>query len=432
MIRLGDLLFNKLLPQTLAEDPSFSAAGSAVESVFRGVVSSTPNLLLWHRLALTAGRTVPGMLPPIQRVADTTGRLAPLSEAELELLAWQLHVDFREVARTPEQLAEMVRQSIPWHRIKGTPASIKAALALFGISASIEEDGEGANWATYQLNLHNVDTVEGVRLAHRVANEMAPVRCRLRRVYNDLYDDRFIIWTRRSAWSRFYWSFCSGVRDPETGVIVSLGGRHAALGELGEPRGFAVIESCGGLLVRYVRSWIWGYSRWSDKYPPSCGFVHGQLGTHLIEREDRPWLFRGRRVAREQLVWSGADMDVPVGQWGDSNCRWSKGTFLLFRSPRWGTSRWSDYNGRELVVTLERRRDTRTGFGLLSDDGLTLPFSEQTSALRLELYPDNFWLGAWDARLWNPAPPVPHRSSVARLPRLCGSSRTGVWGKAVW
>lgn len=345
----------------------------------------------------------------------------------------------RHPRETPEQFRQRVVHAYGWHMLGGKRLGLPEILQFYGFDiVSIDNRREWApsHWAEFEIQLKSPERNSDI--PHRdfaqlvwLVNEYKPARSVLRRVYNDLYDDRFIIWTRRSAWSRFYWSFCSGVRDPETGVIVSLGGRHAAQGELGEPCAFAVMESCGGLLVRYVRSWIWGYSRWSDKYPPACGFVHGQLGTHLVERDDRPWLFRGRRVAREQLVWSGADMSAPVGQWSDINCRWSKGAFLLFRSPRWGASRWSESNGRELVVTLERRRDTRTGFALLSGDGLALPFSEQTSALRLELYPENFWKGNWNLRNWSPAPPVPHRSSVTRLPRLRWSSRA-VWGKAVW
>lgn len=433
MIRLGDLRFTALLPPTLAEDPSFSAAGSAVGQLAQRLANVTPRLLLWHRLALTAGRATPEMLSPIQRVTGAAGGLAPLSEAELELLAWQFHVDFREVARTPEQLAEMVRQSIPWHRIKGTPASIRAALALFGIGADIEEDGKGDNWAVYQMLLRGVDTVERARLAYRVALEMQPVRCRLRRVYNEHLDARYIIWTARGTWSTYYWSFNSGVRDPETGVIVSFGRRGAALAALElEPEVSVGTTLSHGLLIRYIRSWIWSYSRWSDLYPPSSGFVHGQLDTRPVEREDRPWLFRGRRVAREQLVWSGADMAVPVGQWGDINCRWSKGTFLLFRSPRWGASRWSCSNGRRLVTTLERRLAPGRALVPYAGQPVCLPGTVRAHSVRINLYPNNIWLGAWDSRFWNPAPPVPHASTSTRLPSLRWSSPACGWGKAVW
>lgn len=433
MIRLGDLRFTALLPPTLAEDPSFSAAGSAVGQLAQRLANVTPRLLLWHRLALTAGRATPEMLSPIQRVTGAAGGLAPLSEAELELLAWQFHVDFREVARTPEQLAEMVRQSIPWHRIKGTPASIRAALALFGIGADIEEDGKGDNWAVYQMLLRGVDTVERARLAYRVALEMQPVRCRLRRVYNEHLDARYIIWTARGTWSTYYWSFNSGVRDPETGVIVSFGRRGAALAALElEPEVSVGTTLSHGLLIRYIRSWIWSYSRWSDLYPPSSGFVHGQLGTRPVEREDRPWLFRGRRVAREQLVWSGADMAVPVGQWGGINCRWSKGVFPLFSSPRWGSSRWSGSNSKRLVTTLERRLAPARTLAPYTGQTVCLPGTVRAHAVRINLYPGNFWFGAWDSRFWNPAPPVPHASTSTRLPRLRWSSPACGWGKAVW
>ncbi len=405
-------------------------SAAALEPHLQALARSMPNLLLYGRLC---GQSAATMLPPLRRLTESRNGLKPLSEAELELLAWQFHVDFRETAKTREQLAEMVRQSIPWHRIKGTPASIKAALALFGIGADIEEDGKGDNWAVYQMLLRGVDTVERARLAHRVALEMQPVRCRLRRVYNEHLDDRYIIWTTRGTWSKYYWSYCSGVRDPETGVIVSFGRRGAALAALeASLEAFVGTTLSHGLLVRYVRSWLWSYSRWSDLYPPSSGFVHGQLGTHLIEREDRPWRFRGRRVAREQLVWSGADMAAPVNQWGDINCRWSKSVFLLFRSMRWGSSRWSGSNSKRLITTLERRPAPGRALVPYAGQPVCLPGTVRAHAVRINLHPDNFWLGAWDGRFWNPMPFVPHQSSVTRLPRLRWSSPACGWGKAVW
>lgn len=373
------------------------------------------------------------MLSPIQRVTGAAGGLAPLSEAELELLAWQFHVDFREVARTPEQLAEMVRQSIPWHRIKGTPASIRAALALFGIGADIEEDGKGDNWAVYQMLLRGVDTVERARLAYRVALEMQPVRCRLRRVYNEHLDARYIIWTARGTWSTYYWSFNSGVRDPETGVIVSFGRRGAALAALElEPEVSVGTTLSHGLLIRYIRSWIWSYSRWSDLYPPSSGFVHGQLDTRPVEREDRPWLFRGRRVAREQLVWSGADMAVRSVSGATSIAAGAKAPFCCSGRRAGGlhagAARTADGWSRRL-----------NGGWLRGGRWFRMPDSRsacpepcgRTPSVSICIQTTS-GSARGIAASGIPRPPCPHASTSTRLPSLRWSSPACGWGKAVW
>lgn len=156
MSTLYDTPFCDLLPSSIAEDSTIKAAAASLDGMLLRTVQSVPNLLIYSRLLLTAGRTSPfTLLPALQRIIDASGGLKALSTPELELLAWQFHVDFREVARTDAQLANMVLQAIPWHRIKGTPASIINALALFNYHAAIEEDGAGDHRAT------EVSTAEG-------------------------------------------------------------------------------------------------------------------------------------------------------------------------------------------------------------------------------------------------------------------------------
>ena len=111
--RIQDTPFLALLPDSIAADPTVSAASSSIDAQLRSVTLGIPNLLLWARLDPAPGR----LSPVMQRLVQAAGGLAPLSEAELELLAWQFHVDFRETAKTTEQLAEMVRH-VGW-RIKG-------------------------------------------------------------------------------------------------------------------------------------------------------------------------------------------------------------------------------------------------------------------------------------------------------------------------
>ena len=123
--RLGDISFLSLLPDSLREDSQIRAAARSLDDLLRKTAMAVPNLLLFARLDPASA----GMLPPMARLTEAAGGLKPLGAELLERLAWQFHVDFREVARTDEQLAAMVLSSIPWHRIKGTPASIRAALA---------------------------------------------------------------------------------------------------------------------------------------------------------------------------------------------------------------------------------------------------------------------------------------------------------------
>ena len=201
MIKLSDGDLRSLLPQSIADDPAMSAAAAALAPQLRALALAIPNLLIYARL----GEEDPAkMLAPLQRLIEARGGLKNPEIELLEALAWQYHVDFREAAKNADQLAAMVRQSIPWHRIKGTPASIQKALALFGLGpVEIEEGGLGRHWASYQLGVGDIPDMDAVRLISRVAFEMQPARCQLWRIHND-YDFRPGV-SGADVWGASYW-----------------------------------------------------------------------------------------------------------------------------------------------------------------------------------------------------------------------------------
>lgn len=329
MIRLGDPQVRGLLTPALADDPAFGAAGSALETLLRRVVRSVPNLLLWHRLALTAGRPVPDMLAPIGRVAEASGGLTPLSTAELELLAWQLHVDFRETARTDAELAGLILDAIAWHRIKGTPASLYAALHRFGYAASIEENGPGAYWATYQLGLPQIADMDDVRRIVTICTEMAPARCRLWRLYTDAYDRRPIVLSEGPALGDGWLSFHSGVsvEGPDGDIVVSFGTKRSFQAETYLPSLHAAsfgTECVSGHTAPYLDRFIVGRSRLSGPLPRNHPFVMGALFSILwADRQTLGRSWRGEWDARSWLDYTGFDRKLP---------RWRMGRRSLSRA----------------------------------------------------------------------------------------------------
>ena len=71
-------------------------------------------------------------------------RLEKLNHDVLDHLAWQFHCDHYEPSTMSlEVKRNLIRQSIAWHKIKGTPASVENFLGAFGIKAQVEE------WYTY-------------------------------------------------------------------------------------------------------------------------------------------------------------------------------------------------------------------------------------------------------------------------------------------
>ncbi len=92
-----------------------------------------------------------------------------LPETVLDLLAWQWHVDFYEpVGMDLPTKRRMIRESIAWHRIKGTPGAVEKVINAVWDGCNVKEwfeyDGE-----PYHFRVINVTSE---RLDHDVINEV--------------------------------------------------------------------------------------------------------------------------------------------------------------------------------------------------------------------------------------------------------------------
>ena len=83
--------------------------------------------------------------PQLQEVSQSVreafilSRLDELPENVIDLLAWQWHVDFYEPELPIATKRELVRESISWHRKKGTKAAIISALEKLDFVPTIKE-----------------------------------------------------------------------------------------------------------------------------------------------------------------------------------------------------------------------------------------------------------------------------------------------------
>ena len=121
------------MPQNLLSDEKIQAAAQALDVELQRL--SADSKLVMH-------------LP----------RLDELDHDVLNHLAYHFHVDHFE----PETMSltvkrNLIRQSILWHKIKGTPASVENFLGYFGITAKVQEwyDYEGEPYY-FRLKLSNV------------------------------------------------------------------------------------------------------------------------------------------------------------------------------------------------------------------------------------------------------------------------------------
>lgn len=104
-----------ILPDNLLADTQVYAAAKALDDELQRVTVAT-----WEALHLP--------------------RLDELPEAVLDLLAWQWHVDFYEpMGMSVETKRSLIRKSIAWHRMKGTPAAVEEVVTAAFEKATVSE-----------------------------------------------------------------------------------------------------------------------------------------------------------------------------------------------------------------------------------------------------------------------------------------------------
>lgn len=435
---LGNISFAGLLPDSIREDETVSAAAESLDGLLRKTTHSIPNLLIWARLDRQNQR----LIPPLARLVEASGGFEPLSGELLELLAWQMHVDFREVAVTSAQLEGMVKNSIPWHRIKGTPASIKNALALFDLTAGLEEDGMDDYWATYQIGLPQIADIETVKLVCRVAYEMHPARCSLYRIYTNVWDIRPGTYSggigdsARGKGGGFYseaaYSFYSGVPVPglpDGGeLIVSFGRLNSAQAALMRHELYMGREKLRGVTVLFGDDIQYSSARYSDSILPfNHGFVRSRLNSRVIGRPvylihswdgawDRrkwfdlvsighvrePFTFARRSTAAIEAVYSES-------AYSDLNAHYGQPVHVLVDDlPSYSESAYSDHDPLRRTHVVDElffsARAARTDEPLAAQSACVVSkhtrMGEHKAVAAPFLPAVAGWNGGWDSRFW--------------------------------
>ena len=112
------------MPKSLS-DASFSFADLLPESIKNdSVIQAAANSLDGEVQAVNQILDVPALL----------SRIDELPNEVLEHLAWQFHVDFWDQDLSLELKRNLIRDSIAWHKYKGTPWAVRAVLDRVGFS----------------------------------------------------------------------------------------------------------------------------------------------------------------------------------------------------------------------------------------------------------------------------------------------------------
>ncbi len=160
-----------ILPDNLLADEKVYAAAKAVDDELQRLIASCVEVL--H-------------LP----------RLDELPEEVVDLLAWEWHVDFYEPSADIATKRQLVRESIAWHRIKGTKAAVeKMAQTVFKggvVTEWFEYGGEPYHFRIDLLTAPNITQDDTARLlavvnaAKNVRSVLDELRFR-REAQNDMY-----------------------------------------------------------------------------------------------------------------------------------------------------------------------------------------------------------------------------------------------------
>ena len=148
-----------ILPQNLLRDEQIKAAAQALDAELQKITAATKEALL---------------LP----------RLDELPEAVIDLLAWQWHVDFYEPNMSLKTKRQLVRESIAWHRLKGTKAAVeKMVQAVFRggvVTEWFEYGGEPYHFRVDILSAPQITAENTTRLLNVIAARDADTTANLR------------------------------------------------------------------------------------------------------------------------------------------------------------------------------------------------------------------------------------------------------------
>lgn len=138
-----------------------------------GLLDIMPENLLADKnirnIANVIDKTLKGIYPKTATPAIIS-RIDELDSDTVDSLAWQYNVDFYEpVGMDISTKRKLVRESIAWHRIKGTPAAVEMMLSsTFGRSAKVSEwyeyDGEPYHFKV-SVKTKKFPTMESLGLA---------------------------------------------------------------------------------------------------------------------------------------------------------------------------------------------------------------------------------------------------------------------------
>jgi phage tail P2-like protein len=202
MSNIQDIKLVDLLPLNIAQDPKIKAAAEAIDKEILAVTQAIKMCL-------------------VQINIDD------LPEKGLDMLAWELHVDFYEPDLPIETKRVLVKNSIPWHQRKGTPSVMEELLSAI-FSPTIVEEWWEYNGEPYHFRVF-IGIKEGTSLEYdKIISSIDKVKNK-RSVLDDLiplFTSTLSINISFNRWLSDILRRCGTINTIEAEIIATFGRRY--------------------------------------------------------------------------------------------------------------------------------------------------------------------------------------------------------------
>jgi hypothetical protein len=183
--------------------------------------------------------------------------------ADLQLrlaLAWEYSLAQINI----DDFAERVLKGLEFHRLRGTPAALRNALSWYGFeNIIIEEEPPGEHFAEFQLGISEIPNGFVPDPIITVAAFAAPLRSRLSRMYNNLYDERCLFFDD-SRLDEGVLSDDSGICLTENGPKLSFGRVNTRAIEIPPPAVSAAASRDHFITAKNIDTWRLDFATFDD------------------------------------------------------------------------------------------------------------------------------------------------------------------------
>jgi hypothetical protein len=163
-----------------------------------------------------------------------------------------------------DDFAERILKGLEFHRLRGTPISLRNALSWYGFDdIIIEEEPPGEHFAEFQIGIKEIPNGFMPDPVISVAAFAAPLRSRLSRMYNELYDERCLVFDE-SFLDEGLLSDDSGIRLTENGPKLSFGRVNTRAVEISPPVMSASASRNHFVFAKNIDAWRFDFGTLDD------------------------------------------------------------------------------------------------------------------------------------------------------------------------